>query len=156
MFNAVHLFSPFGPLRVLESKGKINSLEWGNKSQGDLSDVLIEARCQLEAYFNGKLKTFELPLNIKGSDFQKSVCLLILQIPYGETRAYGDLAKKLNSSGRPVGGACGRNTIPIIIPCHRVMGANKKMTGFSGSGGIKTKEALLRHEGWSPESVPFL
>lgn len=155
MLNGVHLPSPFGPLSILESKGRINSLQWGDKSQGELSDVLIEARYQLRAYFSGKLKNFELPLDIKGSEFQKNVCLLIQQIPYGETRSYGDLAKNLSSSARPVGGACGRNTIPIIIPCHRVMGANKKMTGFSGLGGIKTKEDLLRHEGWSPENPRF-
>ena len=153
MLNSVHIPSPFGSLSVLENKGQIVSLEWGNKTQGDLSDILIEARNQLEAYFSGRLRAFDLPLNIKGSAFQKGGCLLILQIPYGETWTYGDLAKELNSNPRPVGGACGRNAIPIIIPCHRVMGANKRMTGFSGLGGIKTKEALLHHEGWALEKL---
>lgn len=151
MLNSTYLPSPFGSLCVFEDKGRIVSLEWGDKAQGKLSDVLIEARGQLTSYFDGKLKTFDLPIKIGGSDFQKSVCLLILQIPFGKTWAYGDLAKKLKSSARPVGGACSRNTIPIIIPCHRVLGASNKMTGFSGSGGIKTKEALLRHEGWVPD-----
>lgn len=148
MINSIHIQSPFGSLSVFESKGQITSLEWGDKTQGKLSDVLMEARDQLEGYFNGKLKDFNLPLKISGSAFQKNVCLLILQIPFSKTWTYSDIAKKLNSSARPVGGACGRNTIPIIIPCHRVLGMNKKMTGFSGSGGIKTKEALLNHEGW--------
>jgi methylated-DNA-[protein]-cysteine S-methyltransferase len=156
MQNSIILPSPFGPLSVFERKGQILAIEWGDKAQGCLSDVLIEARNQLEAYFDGRLKSFSLPIKITGSTFQKSVCQLIIQIPFGETREYGDLAKKLNSSARPVGGACGRNKIPIIIPCHRVLGVKKKMTGFSGLGGIKTKKALLRHEGWFPEELDLL
>ena len=147
MLNSINLPSPVGSLNIFESNGKIVSLKWGNKANGKSSQVLTEAKKQLEAYFSGVLKTFDLPLEINGSNFQKAVCHLILQIPYGETWAYGELAQKLNSSARPVGGACGRNTIPIIIPCHRVMGANKKMTGFSGLGGVRTKAHLLRREG---------
>ena len=150
MFNALSLASPVGTLRVFENQGQIIAVEWGDQIEGEATDVLIEARSQLNAYFSGKLKSFTLPLNISGSAFQKSVCQLMLEIPYAETLTYGDIAKKLNSSAQPVGGACGRNSIPIIIPCHRVMGAKDKMTGFSGSGGVKTKEALLRHEGWMP------
>ena len=150
MFNALSLESPVGTLSVFENHGQIIAVEWGDQIEGEATDVLIEARSQLNAYFSGKLKSFTLPLNISGSAFQKSVCQLMLEIPYAETLTYGDIAKKLNSSAQPVGGACGRNSIPIIIPCHRVMGAKDKMTGFSGSGGVKTKEALLRHEGWMP------
>jgi methylated-DNA-[protein]-cysteine S-methyltransferase len=146
MLNSIHLQSPFGSINVFERQERIISLEWGDEVQGNLSYVLIEARNQLKAYFNCRLKVFDLPLSIHGSDFQKNVCRLILQIPFGGTQTYGDLATILNSSPRPVGGACGRNKIPIIIPCHRVMGLNKNLTGFSGAGGIKTKEALLRHE----------
>jgi methylated-DNA-[protein]-cysteine S-methyltransferase len=148
MLNSINFPSPYGSLSVFESKGQIVALEWGDDANGVVSHVLIEARKQLEAYFNRKLMTFDLPLEIKGSDFQRSVCLLILEIPFGKTELYGNIAKKLKSSARPVGGACGRNTIPIIIPCHRVIGVNKKLTGFSGQGGIKTKEKLLHHEGW--------
>tara|TARA_B110000259_G_C13848499_1_gene335771 strand:- start:226 stop:699 length:474 start_codon:yes stop_codon:yes gene_type:complete len=150
MFNALSLASPVGTLSVFENQGQIIAVKWGDQIEGEATDVLIEARSQLNAYFSGKLKSFTLPLNISGSAFQKSVCQLMLEIPYAETLTYGDIAKKLNSSAQPVGGACGRNSIPIIIPCHRVMGAKDKMTGFSGSGGVKTKEALLRHEGWMP------
>ena len=150
MFNAISLASPVGTLSVFENQGQIIDVEWGDQIEGEATDVLVEARSQLNAYFSGKLKSFTLPLNISGSAFQKSVCQLMLEIPYAETLTYGDIAKKLNSSAQPVGGACGRNSIPIIIPCHRVMGAKDKMTGFSGSGGVKTKEALLRHEGWMP------
>ena len=150
MFNALSLASPVGTLSVFENQGQIIAVKWGDQIEGEATDVLVEARSQLNAYFSGKLKSFTLPLNISGSAFQKSVCQLMLEIPYAETLTYGDIAKKLNSSAQPVGGACGRNSIPIIIPCHRVMGAKDKMTGFSGSGGVKTKEALLRHEGWMP------
>jgi methylated-DNA-[protein]-cysteine S-methyltransferase len=150
MFNALSLASPVGTLSVFEKQGEIIAVEWGDRIEGEASDVLIEAQNQLNAYFSGKLKSFALPLNISGSDFQRSVCQLMLEIPYSETWTYGDIAKKLNSSAQPVGGACGRNSIPIIIPCHRVVGAKGKMTGFSGSGGVKTKKALLRHEGWMP------
>ena len=155
MLNSVCVVSPFGSLSVFEGNGKVISLEWGDNTQGILSNVLIEARKQLTAYFNGELRIFDLPLNITGSDFQRAASQMMLQIPYGKTATYGELAKKLNTSARPLGGACGRNTIPIIIPCHRVMGANRKMTGFSGLGGIKTKEALLRHEGWVPSTLNF-
>ena len=151
MFNALSLASPVGTLSVFENQGQIIAVKWGDQIEGEATDVLVEARSQLNAYFSGKLKSFTLPLNISGSAFQKSVCQLMLEIPYAETLTYGDIAKKLNSSAQPVGGACGRNSIPIIIPCHRVMGAKDKMTGFSGSGGVKTKEALLRHEGWMPD-----
>ena len=151
MFNALSLASPVGTLSVFENQGQIIAVKWGDQIEGKATDILVEARSQLNAYFSGKLKSFTLPLNISGSAFQKSVCQLMLEIPYAETLTYGDIAKKLNSSAQPVGGACGRNSIPIIIPCHRVMGAKDKMTGFSGSGGVKTKEALLRHEGWMPD-----
>ena len=71
----------------------------------------------------------------------------MLEIPFGETRTYGDIARALGQSAQAVGAACGGNPIPILIPCHRVMGAGGKLTGFSGKGGVETKVALLRHEG---------
>ena len=85
MINSIQVSSPYGSLSVFENKGQIVSLDWGSKAQGDLSDVLIETREQLKAYFNGRLRTFDLPLVVNGSDFQKAVCLLIMRIPYGET-----------------------------------------------------------------------
>jgi len=81
-----------------------------------------------------------------GSDFQRAVCTAILAIPFGHTRTYGEIARDLGVPAQAVGGACGGNPIPVIIPCHRVMGA-KGLTGFSGAGGVETKVALLRHEG---------
>ncbi|MGR3474550.1 MAG: methylated-DNA--[protein]-cysteine S-methyltransferase, partial [Sulfitobacter sp.] len=88
----------------------------------------------------------DLPLRVMGSDFQRAVCTAILAIPFGHTRTYGEIARDLGVPAQAVGGACGGNPIPVIIPCHRVMGA-KGLTGFSGAGGVETKVALLRHEG---------
>ncbi|MFT7638425.1 MAG: methylated-DNA-[protein]-cysteine S-methyltransferase [Pirellulaceae bacterium] len=98
---------------------------------------------QLEAYFAGKLKVFELPLQPVGTEFQKRVWSALLKIPYGETTAYGQLAKILGvpKAARAVGAANGRNPIPIIVPCHRVIGSNGKLTGFGG--GLPTKQHLL-------------
>ena len=108
--------------------------------------MLEEARRQLLAYDAGTLEAFDLPLLVKGSDFQREGCAEMSAIPFGETCTYGDIGKKLGAPAQAVGGACGGNPIPIIIPCHRVMGA-KGLTGFSGAGGVETKVALLRHEG---------
>ena len=93
MFNALSLASPVGTLSVFENQGQIIAVEWGDQIEGEATDVLIEARSQLNAYFSGKLKSFTLPLDISGSAFQKSVCQLMLEIPYAETLTYGDIAK---------------------------------------------------------------
>ena len=105
-----------------------------------------ETRRQLSEYFAGKRKTFDLPLNPTGTVFQREVLDELLQIPYGTTCSYTDIANRI---GRPravraVGAANGRNPIPIIIPCHRVIGASGDLTGFGG--GLPVKEALLRLE----------
>jgi len=83
---------------------------------------------------------------VSGSDFQRAVCDAMRAIPFGETRTYGEIARALGVPAQAVGQACGANPIPVIIPCHRVLGA-ASLGGFSGSGGIETKVALLRHEG---------
>ena len=96
-------------------------------------------------YFAGQRRDFDLPLRVKGSDFQRAVCDAMSAIPYGDTATYGEIAALTGNSAQAVGNACGGNPIPVIIPCHRVMGA-KGLTGFSGAGGVETKVALLRHE----------
>ncbi len=149
-FNALAVQSPVGTLSVFENQEQIIAVTWDDRNVDVQSPLLREARDQLEAYFSGRLRFFDLPLNLTGSDFLKTVCREMLKIPYGETSTYGAIAKTLKSSAQPVGGACGRNPIPILIPCHRVMGANDKMTGFSGAGGVATKHQLLAHEGWQP------
>jgi methylated-DNA-[protein]-cysteine S-methyltransferase len=110
-------------------------------------DPLPAAARQLKEYFSGKRHEFELPLRMNGTEFQQSVWHELLKIPFGETRTYGQLAKRLgNPNGsRAVGLANGRNPIAVIVPCHRVIGADGSLTGFGG--GIERKEWLLSHEG---------
>jgi len=135
----------FGPLTLWEDDGAIVRVDW----EGDGTDetpLLAEAARQMRAYDGGTLEVFDLPLRVAGSDFQRAVCAQMSVIPFGETVTYGDIAKALGQSAQAVGSACGGNPIPVIIPCHRVMGA-KGLTGFSGKGGVETKVALLRHEG---------
>ena len=137
--------SPVGQLRITEEGGAITRVTWG-QGRMDESPLLHEAVQQLAAYFAGAREDFDLPLRVEGSDFQRAVCDAMVAIPFGYTRTYGEIAKDLGVPAQAVGGACGGNPIPIIIPCHRVMGA-KGLTGFSGAGGVETKVALLRLEG---------
>ena len=138
----------FGLLCIVEETGEITRLDWGIAAD-DHSDVLHAAEIQMLAYARGELETFDLPMNVKGSDFQRDVCDVcdvMFVIPFGYTRTYGEIAKNLGVPVQAVGQVCGGNPIPIIIPCDRVIGANG-LTGFSGGGGVETKVALLRHEG---------
>ena len=142
--------SPVGPLTIEEQDDKIVAISWSNgASRGNGSPLLDEAARQLAAYFEGKLSHFDLPLAPAGSPFEKRVWAAMQQIPYGETRCYGDLATAIGSAPRAVGGACGRNPIPVVVPCHRVL-AKGGMGGYSGAGGLDTKRALLRLEGALP------
>lgn len=141
------MHSPIGDLAISEEDGAIVSLDWGWGRDSKATPLLKEAKRQLEAYFDGKLETFDLPLKPSGSDFQKQVWKAMLKIPYGKTKTYGEIATKIGGAARAVGAACGSNRIPLIIPCHRVLAAGSGLGGYSGSGGVKTKTALLRLEG---------
>lgn len=105
-----------------------------------------EAIAQLQAYFEGNLKTFALPLQLEGTDFQIEVWHALQEIPYGKTVSYADIAKRISrpKAVRAVGAANGQNPIAIIVPCHRVIGSNGSLTGYGG--GLKNKEALLALE----------
>jgi len=142
----IALDSPVGQLCVTEEDGAITGLDWGGASEGVESPLLAEARTQLAAYFDGTRRAFDLPLAPAGSAFQRAVCDAMCAIPFGETRTYGDLATVLGASAQAIGHACGANPIPVLIACHRVLGATS-LGGYSGAGGIETKVALLRHEG---------
>lgn len=139
--------SPVGALSIFSEDDEIVALEWGRVDADDDNAVLHEAADQLRRYFDGSLKTFDLPLQPAGSEHEQAVWQEMCKIPYGDMWTYGDLARNIDSVARAVGGACGRNPIPIIIPCHRVVGSDGSMTGFSGGAGVETKEWLLRHEG---------
>lgn len=140
--------SPAGELTLFEEDAAIVAVDWGATPNTGTTPLLEEACKQLNAYFNGTLKDFDLPLRTVGTDFQLKLWKYLQAIPYGTILTYGELAANLGSAARAVGGACGRNPLPIIIPCHRVISANGKLTGYSGGDGINTKRALLRLEGY--------
>ena len=148
--------SPIGELRIVERDGAITAIEFSpfrdhdgrpRGARDDENGVLAEAVRQLRAYFDRDLKEFDLPLDPTGSDFQRSVWARLVTIGYGETASYGQIAKQLgksNAASRAVGLANGSNPIPIVIPCHRVIGADGTLTGYAG--GIERKQALLEIE----------
>ncbi|WP_327433228.1 methylated-DNA--[protein]-cysteine S-methyltransferase [Streptomyces sp. NBC_01236] len=147
--------SPYGPLTLVADDGVLCGLYMvGQRHRpqeenfGERDDTLFdEAEAQLKAYFAGELKEFTLELRMAGTPFQRSVWDQLRQIPYGETRTYGELAEALGNVGasRAVGLANGKNPIGIIVPCHRVVGANGSLTGYGG--GLDRKKRLLDFEG---------
>lgn len=140
------LASPLGPLRLTGAGGAVTALDWGAGPPDDSDPVLEAAARQLDEYFAGRRTAFDLPLRPAGTAFQKRVWDLMERIPYGQTLTYGDMAHRLGTAARAVGGACGRNPLPIIIPCHRVVGGGGASGGYSGFGGVETKAWLLGHE----------
>ncbi len=145
MTQGLSVSTPVGVLTLSGDDTAITGLRWGGEQISDLA-ALREGARQIAAYFDGRLTRFDLPLRVEASAFQQSVCAAMQTIPMGETRTYGDLARDLGCSAQAVGRGCGGNPIPVIIPCHRVMGAGGRLVGFSGAGGVETKVALLRHE----------
>lgn len=131
-------------MTLTEKDGAIVRAEWESGGTDD-TPLLREAAAQLVAYFDDPAQGFDLPLKVEASKFQQRVCDAMLAIPLGETRTYGDLSKDLGVPAQTIGQGCGGNPIPVIIPCHRVLGANG-LGGFSGSGGVETKVWLLKHE----------
>ena len=147
--------SPVGPLTITAADGAITAVNFapggGPRPNGG---VLADAARQLTEYFAGTLRAFDLPLVPQGTAFRRRVWAAMQAIPYGQTRSYGDLARDLDSAPRAVGGACGANPIPLIIPCHRVVGAGGALGGFSGGAGCDTKRQLLALEGALPPQLP--
>jgi methylated-DNA-[protein]-cysteine S-methyltransferase len=140
--------SPSGRIELSEEGGAISALDWtaAPADSAPPTPLLAEAKRQLEDYFTGKRNAFDLPLAPRGSEFRHRVWQALRAIPYGETRTYGEIAAGIGSAPRAVGGACGANPIAIIIPCHRVVGANGWRGGFSGGTGVATKQTLLEIE----------
>jgi methylated-DNA-[protein]-cysteine S-methyltransferase len=145
--------SPVGELKLVASDKGVTAILWENDNPdrvplGPLmveseNPILRETERQLGAYFAGKLQTFTVPLDFKGTAFQRRVWEALLTIPFGETRSYGEIARQIGnpSASRAVGAANGKNPISIIAPCHRVIGSTGKLTGFAG--GLEAKERLL-------------
>ena len=153
--NYTYLDTPIGTLLIAGDGEAVKRIEfpkngkarqpdedWTESSRGPVG----QAAKQLREYFAGKRDDFDLPLAPEGTEFQRTVWRNLQDIPYGETISYGELAKRVGNpkASRAVGAANGQNPIPIVIPCHRVIGANGKLTGFGG--GLPTKEALLALE----------
>ena len=141
------MHSPLGDITVSEEDGVIVSVDWGWSSMQEETPLLRRACDQLEEYFDGTRQDFDLPLAPEGTAFQKRVWKAMRDIPSGATRTYGDIARIIDSAPRAVGQACGRNPIPIFIPCHRVLGSQGSIGGYSGGEGLATKRGLLRLEG---------
>jgi methylated-DNA-[protein]-cysteine S-methyltransferase len=156
MISAIH-DSPVGPLTLMSNGKALTRCEFENPRypfeaapRGE-DAVIAKARKQLDAYFAGKLRAFDLPLAPQGTAFQQKVWAALLKIPYGATRSYGQQATAIGSpkAMRAVGLANGRNPIAIIIPCHRVIGANGSLTGYGG--GMARKQLLLDLEQGAPQ-----
>ncbi|MPY70048.1 MAG: methylated-DNA--[protein]-cysteine S-methyltransferase [Alphaproteobacteria bacterium] len=146
--SSLSLHSPLGPLTVTEADGAIVSLDWGWRArQGEAENGLLGlARDQLMEYFDGARTGFALPLSPAGTPFQRRVWRQMMAIPYGATQSYGEMAALCGGGARAVGTACGRNPIPVIIPCHRVVATGGRIGGYSGGGGPATKNFLLTLE----------
>ena len=137
--------SPIGPITLVEEDGAIIALGWGGTGT-DHTPVLDEAQRQLAEYFAGERREFDVPLAPKVSPSQRRFLNALLEIPYGQTKTYGEIAKETGLSAQAAGQACGANPIAILIPCHRVLGTGN-LGGFSAKGGVETKVTLLKLEG---------
>ena len=149
--------SPIGPLKLVASDRGLAGILWENDNPRRVRltelvervehPVLVRAEKELSEYFTGMRSVFTVPLDMRGTSFQRQVWEALLDIPFGETRTYGQLANQLGNpkATRAVGAANGRNPIAILVPCHRVIGYSGKLTGFAG--GLNAKAHLLRLEG---------
>ena len=155
MSATTYFYSPLGWIEIRASHDAVSSLIFCDEQKNEVctntsgSEILTECVRQLDDYFSGRLSKFDLPVKQEGTVFQQNVWNALTSIPYGQTVSYGDVAKMLNNpqAVRAVGAANGRNRVWIIVPCHRVIGANGSLTGYAG--GIERKKWLLDHENGS-------
>ncbi|HEX4525900.1 MAG TPA: methylated-DNA--[protein]-cysteine S-methyltransferase [Gaiellaceae bacterium] len=141
--------TPIGTLGLVATDAGLSRVRWSARGLAeDSCDVLDEAAVQLEAYFARELTVFDLPLDLDGTEFQRECWLALATIPYGQTVSYGEQSRRIGlgpDRARAVGAANGQNPLPIVLPCHRVIGADGSLTGFGG--GLHVKRFLLEHEG---------
>lgn len=145
--NAMTIESPVGLLTITADEEGITSILMDPEPVADEPSALVrEAADQMQAYFEGRLRRFDLPLAASGTDFQRTVWSALTEIGFGQTASYGQIAARIGSPGasRAVGLANGRNPIAIVVPCHRVIGASGALTGYAA--GIERKRILLEHE----------
>lgn len=148
--NTAYFNSPVGCLKIDEDGVGISSIQICEDLEKPVSNhtyLLDSAVLQLKEYFDGKRKQFDLPLSLQGTPFQLKVWQELLNVPYGETRTYSDIAKLIHSpnASRAVGGANNKNPVMIVVPCHRIIGKNGSLTGYAG--GLGVKQFLLNLEG---------
>jgi methylated-DNA-[protein]-cysteine S-methyltransferase len=156
-FTYIAIPSPVGELKLVANGSRLAAILWENDKPGRVrlgpmseaadNPILMQTARQLREYFSGSRTRFELDLDFVGTEFQKKVWAALLTIPFGETRSYSQIAEQIGnpSAVRAVGAANGKNPISIVAPCHRVIGASGKLTGFAG--GLEAKELLLTLEG---------
>ena len=156
-YTCITLASPVGELKLVANGSRLAAILWENDKPGRVrlgpmseapdNPILLRTAQQLREYFAGDRHHFELDLEFVGTEFQKKVWAALLTIPFGETRSYSQIAEQIGnpSAVRAVGAANGKNPISIVAPCHRVIGASGKLTGFAG--GLEAKEKLLTLEG---------
>ena len=158
MLHTITMHSPVGDLRLIAGEGGLRAILWGAKDAARVASVdeedLVEGRtavldqavAQLEEYFAGTRREFDLALDPLGTPFQQSAWMVLRSIPYGRTMSYGEQARRLGdpNKARAVGAANGKNPLSIVVPCHRVIGSTGHLTGFGG--GIDAKSWLLDHE----------
>jgi len=149
--NIVYYHSPLGVIKIASNSKALKSISFEDKpplsAQNDPSAILSKALAQLDEYFNGNRTSFTLSLSPEGTTFQQTVWKALQRIPHGQTISYGELAERLGDPNkvRAVGKANSKNPIPIVIPCHRVIGSDNSLVGYRG--GIDRKKYLLKHEG---------
>lgn len=146
----IYLKTTQGTIRISGSQDGISEIKFvdeSHKPSSEIPDFLLPAATQLQAYFEGDLEEFDLKLDLQGTDFQKKVWHKLLEIPYGKTISYFELARRLGDvkAIRAVASANGKNPVWIVVPCHRVIGSDGSLTGYAG--GLERKKFLLEHEG---------
>jgi methylated-DNA-[protein]-cysteine S-methyltransferase len=160
------LDSPVGRLKLIATDEALVGVLWegddahrarlNSETENNTHPLLVEADCQIDEYFRGRRRTFDLKLDLIGTDFQRAVWRALLTIPFGETRTYEQIARQIGkpTAMRAVGAANGRNPISIVVPCHRVIGSSGELTGFAG--GLDAKAFLLALEARSRLLIPAI
>ena len=144
--NILSFNSSIGWITISEEKNLVTSVKFGKNKNKGKSIVLLRLKKQILEFIKGKRKKFSIKLHISGSSLQKKIWKQLSSIRYGNTKTYGEIARVLSTSPRYVGNVCGQNNHLLIIPCHRVVRSDGTLGGFSGLGGIKLKQKLLKLE----------
>ena len=144
--NKLSFKTSIGWISLSEKNNLITSVKFGKEKNKGKNAILYKLKKQIIEFTEGKRKKFSIKLNIEGSILQKKIWKQLINIKYGSTKTYGDIAKILNTSPRYVGNVCGQNNHLLIIPCHRVVRSDGSLGGFSGLGGVKLKKKLLELE----------